>query len=886
MRVHRITLKQFRGVEEHTVEFAPRGVTVLVGPNEVGKSSITEGLDILLRLFHDSRRAEITSVKPVDADAGPEVEAELSLGEYRFTYSKRWLKNPVTKLTISAPRPEQLTGRDAHNRVQQLLDAHLDRPLFDALRFVQGSTVGQHAISQSTSLMAALDRATNARSSEPDAGADLVGAIESEYARYFTPGGRDKIERSQMTDRLVAASADLESAEQSLQGLEQRGAEFIATAERIGKAEDRLEQCRIEHLEVDRALVELDAAERDFADAASTRRLAESELAGAERDQGARVTLIAAEQNSSSDLDRLIAKHDALAETLASAETSVMELAEQVDELEQAIARAEDAERAATIELQRRDARVTVGLLRRRIDELSRAEDSRVNATRVLDANSALTPKTRSVLDQALTGVAQADAARTAAQPEVTFEPKTAVVISIDGVSEELEGGTVKRWNVEESSTVQIGEIATVTVASHTDTEIAVAVADAHTNLAKVVRKYGLKPEDPRGDLEQRLEAVAAAKQDLRYADERRNNALFDLTSEQLRAKFENAVATVADFAAGDDSLDVDSARNVLAEAAASTAAARSALAEPYATRRVLDEQAAGQRIELSQMFGERTQAQQAFERAKQVLEEARGIRDDETLAAIVEACRKELDDAQGKEVTMRARRDAIAPDTVRAAAENLDARERRTRGELETDRMRREQLTGELRALGAQDLQADLDQAHVNVDVFTREHEAFERRARAAQLLYDTFSRHRETARANRAKPYADEVNRLARFVFGPTAIISVSPSDFSIESRTMNGTTVSFAQLSTGAREQLAVIAVLACAILVNPDGPVGDAGAPVILDDVLGFTDPVRLRRLGPVFAEAAKSAQVILLTASPERYESIGDATVVHLSESVR
>ena len=62
--------------------------------------------------------------------------------------------------------------------------------------------------------------------------------------------------------------------------------------------------------------------------------------------------------------------------------------------------------------------------------------------------------------------------------------------------------------------------------------------------------------------------------------------------------------------------------------------------------------------------------------------------------------------------------------------------------------------------------------------------------------------------------------------------------------------------------------------------PEGLDGDAGAPVILDDVLGFADPTRLRRLGPVFAEAAKSAQVILLTASPERYESIGEATFIH------
>jgi hypothetical protein len=188
--------------------------------------------------------------------------------------------------------------------------------------------------------------------------------------------------------------------------------------------------------------------------------------------------------------------------------------------------------------------------------------------------------------------------------------------------------------------------------------------------------------------------------------------------------------------------------------------------------------------------------------------------------------------------------------------------------------------LTGELHALGSQDLQADLDRFQSEVDTLTREYEANERRARAAQLLRNTFNRHRDTARVNRARPYADEVNRLARFVFGHGAHVTIDPSDFTITSRTMDGSTVSFEQMSTGAKEQMSVVATLACAILVNPNVGEGEAGVPVILDDVLGFTDPIRLRRLGPVFAEAAKSAQVILLTASPERYESIGEATFIH------
>jgi uncharacterized protein YhaN len=249
-------------------------------------------------------------------------------------------------------------------------------------------------------------------------------------------------------------------------------------------------------------------------------------------------------------------------------------------------------------------------------------------------------------------------------------------------------------------------------------------------------------------------------------------------------------------------------------------------------------------------------------------------------LSAAVDFSKEALAGAIARQQTLQVRRDAASPEVVRAAETNLEARERRVLNELDADRTRREQLTGELRALGSQDLQADLDRSQSQVDTLTREYEALERRAHAAQLLRNTFNRHRETARANRARPYADEVNRLGRFVFGPTSHFTINSSDFTVTSRTMDGTTVSFDQLSTGAKEQMSVVATLACAILVNPDGRDGEAGAPVILDDVLGFADPTRLRRLGPVFAEAAKSAQVILLTASPERYESIGEATFIH------
>lgn len=112
----------------------------------------------------------------------------------------------------------------------------------------------------------------------------------------------------------------------------------------------------------------------------------------------------------------------------------------------------------------------------------------------------------------------------------------------------------------------------------------------------------------------------------------------------------------------------------------------------------------------------------------------------------------------------------------------------------------------------------------------------------------------------------------------------IEIDPADFSLTARDLGGVVVPFDSLSTGTREQLSVLARLACAILVNPDGTEGDAGVPVILDDALGYSDRDRLRLLAPAFTAAAKQAQVIVMTSTPERYGHVGDAKVIRLPAS--
>ena len=137
MRLHRLVLTNYRGITHREIDFPERGVTVVSGPNEVGKSSMIEALDLLLESKDRSSKKDVKQVKPTHADVGSEVTAEISTGKYRFVYRKRFHKKCETELTILAPQREQVTGDEAHDRVRSMLAETVDTGLWQAQRVLQ-----------------------------------------------------------------------------------------------------------------------------------------------------------------------------------------------------------------------------------------------------------------------------------------------------------------------------------------------------------------------------------------------------------------------------------------------------------------------------------------------------------------------------------------------------------------------------------------------------------------------------------------------------------------------------------------------------------------------------------------------------------------------------
>ena len=267
MKLHRLVLTNYRGITHREVEFPERGVVVVSGANEIGKSSMIEALDLLLEAKDRSAKREVKQVKPTHADVGTEITAEISTGPYRFVYRKRFHKQALTELSVIAPRREQLTGDEAHERVLAILEETVDMELWRAQRVLQSASTAPVDLSGSDALSRALDVAAGQAVALSGSEPLLVDQIDAEYRQYFTPTGRPTAEwlaatkrleqtaaewarcvaavaevddavvlHGELTERLARLSLDRSAAVQRLE-VAQRAAAAVATlTERVGQA--------------------------------------------------------------------------------------------------------------------------------------------------------------------------------------------------------------------------------------------------------------------------------------------------------------------------------------------------------------------------------------------------------------------------------------------------------------------------------------------------------------------------------------------------------------------------------------------------------------------------------------------------------------------------
>jgi hypothetical protein len=879
VKLHRLALTHFKGVADREVTFPDSGVVVLEGANEIGKTSMIEALDLLLEEKDSSKKRQVTAMQPVGHDVASVIEVEMSSGPYRFTYRKQWFKQPSTVLTINVPRYEQLTGVAAHERVTAILRETTDLALWKALRLMQATPLIQCDLAGSTALATALDDAAGQSSDAGSEGDSLVQAAESMYTTYFTSRTGSKTSAYRAAEERLASTLQAEAAaERAMEEVQQ-------DVDRHGLLVDDLTQC--EH-ELEEARAERDALAEQW------QRIA---VLVAQAEQAERATVAARREHTREgerrdDRAQLVtglAEHEvALAEQVGQVERLSAELAPQAEGLAAQVSR---HKAALVVQENARAVAATAagdhGHLRE-VADLT-ALTLRVQRLDALSGERALAHSrlSRLLIDKALLAKIEkahhaVELARVEQRVGSALLTVTALangqVLEVDGQQVTLETNeTVERSLSEPFDVVVPGALRFTLQPEYGAKARADKVAALQTALTEVLRQAGADDFEAARDLHEQRRTAEAAKA---RAEEQQADLLDGEKIEDLRDQLQalrDSTAAYAESRPVDTPLpgNLTTAATAAAEAQAVYETARTEVTSLSATVEAVRSTVEQVRLDLTriEVLRDARSDQLTAERAR--LAVARETTPDVTLEARVAESKAVLDEAEDAERGLAAQLTGEDPNSLKVRLESastaLPGRESRGQS-LRDERVR---IEARLEQAGSQGRQELYDSAMTEFEHAQRAHAAIDRRAQAARLLHETLQRHRTEAKRAYVEPFTKAVTRLGRVVYGADFAIEVDET-LCIGARVLDGRRIEFDALSTGAKEQLAVITRLACATLID-----GEQGVPVVIDDALGYSDPAKLKRICATFSLLGKGSQVVLLTCTPGRYAAIGAAEVIRL-----
>jgi hypothetical protein len=879
MKFLRLRIRDWRGVVDHEVSFAPTGVTVIEGDNELGKTSLAEAIDLLFDALDSSAADRVKSVRPVGRDVGASVELEVETGPYHFIYRKQFHKRQSTELRILAPAIESLAGREAHSRVLEILAETVDVPLWKALRLQQGTAIDQADLTGQTSLAAALDAVAAA-----DLGGDreetLYGRVSQEWLKYWTRTNKPVAAHAALAQ--AAADARTQRAE-----IERQLAEVAADVKRC---DDLAAQVRETQQRNAGDLAERDTLETQFAEIETLGDQARDVRIAAEREQQqltlaltrneTRQTLIddvksgeKRERDTSSEYERIASDLPDLERVVAAA------LATDTERQQALVGARKDSQRAADDMSHLHDV-FNLMSLRERQEQVQKTRGQLAAAAQVLATNS-VDPALLEQIEAANLQLAQAEARLNTDGPRVDLLAGLPARLTVDGEAVDLAAGEQHGWTVTDLSTVELPGDLRLTVSAGRSLS---GAQTEHTSMVDALAALLLQA---------RVADVAAARQ---AAADRHDAALAQETaSAQLVTHLRDLTEQTLD-----DLITSHEARSALYQASrpedpplpAHTGAARKLEAAARENVAELEGTATIARKARDETFAEEQKIQSALvvlSTARQIVSEegqrlqaalnlARGSVEDDEIT-------KQVTECQDKALLFETNAQAIehsyaeaAPDAVGARLNNVREVIQRATATLHDDEHELTGLRARLQLRGEQDLYDQQIAALSSEEATTIQLERWEARAAAARRLYDTMTEARAHAQEAYVAPLQDRIESFAQVVFGRDVHIELG-SNLQIVSRILDGQRVDFRSLSMGAREQLSLLARLACACMVSEAG-----GVPLLIDDALGNTDPGRLRNMGAVLALAGKSCQVIVLTCVPDRYRHVGPATIVRLFSS--
>jgi len=876
MRFLRLRVANYRGIDTREVNFGPLGITLVQGPNEAGKTSLSEAIGILFEYFDSSRHRNVDAIRPVHRDEGPEIELQAESGPYAFTYFKRFNKRPETRLAVTRPKPENFTGREAHDRAEAILRETLDVDLWKALNIQQGEAIQQPNLAKQTSLSAALDQAAGGRSSDPQQ-EGLFDKVRAEYGLYFTPGGAEKKDFQEARKLQTAIQAEMVTIEGQIRAIEkdiERSAALQRELGRLKKQEKEQEGAVASYTAL---LEEIVSLENALAAARLRLESAQKSEQSACRDKEERQGLIDAVANG-------VSAHGDLQESskisLSALKPAEEELTKALATFNEAEGRKREADELAA--LRRADFdyynnKLHLEQLKERKDRIDGARQTAAVAE-VLLARNKVDSRALKAIQEAERGLLTAEAQLETGAANVLLRGLAECQLQIDDATVMLGRDEVRMLSIAERTRLTIPEALDIEITGGAGTEgLSGKVAAARRTLERACKAAEIgNGDEARLAFEQRR----GAERDIEAKETIEKENLRDLTYEELERKLIGLQQSVPEYLGrrGQEPVlcpDLESAKKEWANAERAQKRASGQWDEARksvdAARTVRDQLNAGHqevRVKLEILAKDLNQARANLDGARKT------VPDDRLDANLADAARVVSDEdssVRSAEASWRARN----PERVKASVETARGSLRTTQTRLTAARTELTEVQTRLKIHGEEGLHEKLNAAQSRFEHMEKDNRALFRRAAAAKLLFETMRDGRDEARRAYVAPLKEKIEHLGRLVFDVSFEVDVN-EDLQIAGRTTNGITVPFDSLSGGTREQLSLLFRLSCSMIVAKDG-----GTPLILDDALGYTDPERLRSMGIALARAARECQIVIFTCVPERYSNVGEATVVSM-----
>ncbi len=853
------------------------GLNLVVGPNELGKSTLLDALRAVLFERHSSKARPIVALQNDRSSAAPVVELVFEVNGAEYTLTKRFVRSPFARL--KCPGGTLLEADAAEDELRNLLGfaeagnrgaTSATLGMWGVLWVLQGQSFGRPDLPDSAlaSLSAGLESEVGAVLGGRR-GRELPQVIEQQRGELVTATRRQP--RGEYKDTLGNVS-ELEQrlGEQQQQHLEMSETleQLAATVVRLTRLEDG-SQDRIDQEELTEAQEQLGEVMRhdlQLEAARSELQNRQGQLEQAERAQSERASrraeLKADQEQLRQDTERLeeLQEHE-------------RESAAALDALRQA---ATDAEAAVEAAIQSETS------WRRILDRINRSAE--LNAllsqqSAVEAAQERLTEVQRQaeqikVTDQSLQRIRQAtdtaeqaNARLSVAATRITFEIPSDRLTGIEADDVPL---------TDPPRTVEALEPVSITIPERGRILIEPAVADrdqllraereAKAELDAALGEVGAQTladaqilRDQRRDLEVTADAV---QQELERIAPPDGTATLQPRIDELRRALEGLPE------------DEDTPQKEQAEAALESAQSelQKARDEERVSREAVDERA---RTVSDLMVEVRTlqntvdsRTELVEKRDEQLQIDAEGV-PDQLLAEARETAAQAVTEQKQTVSSLEAERPASARTQLEARVSRLQAaieQRERARVELQIESVR---LRERIEAHDGAGIEEAIEHTQHELELATRRREHFEREIEILDLLAETLRTAESDARERYLAPVVNRVHPYLQMLF-PNAEIGINEDLYITGVSRHAGYEESFDHLSMGTQEQIAVLVRLAFAEMLIDQG----APAAVVLDDALVFSDDQRMRLMFDILAHAAQRVQILVFTCREQLFEGLG------------